>query len=128
MQNIIWEYNNSLKAIYDHVWFIEYENAYAIKDCTNVYWFLDNDSITYSSLAEHIFDESWECYTEEIDQNRYYEKSVYIWEEFTLIFCNPHEDGARWFRVFANEKRQMNENGKEAGSTSVWKLIKQDLK
>ena len=54
-----------------------------------------------SSAKQH----QWRyLYRNEIYTQRFYPQWVYRGEEVTLIFCDPHVDGCKWFRIFDNTK------------------------
>ncbi len=75
-----------------------------IDDCTDKYWSVDSDKVKYAvSLGEYQNEEGL-YYEDDIYQQRFYNKHVYRGEKLTMIFCDPHTDGMKWFRIFDNNK------------------------
>lgn len=54
-------------------------------------------------------DEQDTKFKDEIYTQRFYKKWIYRTEEFTLIFCDPHVDNCRWWRIFDNKKEVKND-------------------
>ena len=103
MLELIKNYNNSLQAIYDHVGWVEDWVICPIDDCTDKYWSVDDGTVKYANSSEQ-YDSDGDCYTDEIYTQRFYNKHVYRGEKLTMIFCDPHTDGMKWFRIFDNNK------------------------
>lgn len=103
--SLINNYISARKAIYDHVGLIEDWVINPIDDCTDKYWTVNKDSVTYADDKDDVINGSGNCYTDEIHKQRFYDKWVYEGKDITLIFCDPHVDGCRWFRIFDNSKR-----------------------
>jgi hypothetical protein len=99
------KYEEAKQALYDHVGFKEDWVVYPINDSTDMYWKIIKDEVLYAESEVVVVEETGEHYVDVIDKQRYYKKWVYEGEELTMIFCNPHIDGMRWFRIFDNEKR-----------------------
>ncbi len=98
---LIENYKNSLQAIYDHVGFVEDWVIYPIDDQTDYFWEVIGDSVQWGPTINEI-----EMYKDDIYKQRFYEKHIYEGLEFTMIFCDPHVDGMKWFRIFDNKKRK----------------------
>jgi hypothetical protein len=106
MTNILKKYEDALQALYDHVGFTEDYVVCPIDDCTDMYWFYDEESVTFHEDKETVLDEDGgNYYRDDIYTQRFYDKWVYVGEELTMIFCNPCVDGMKWFRVFDNSKK-----------------------
>ena len=104
---LIEEYKNALQAIYDHVGFVEDWVIAPIDDTTEMFWNVDEESmqVKYAKTIEEFNSEEGDYYSDEIYTQRFYSKWVYEGADFTLIFCDPHVDGMKWFRLFDNKKR-----------------------
>ena len=103
--NLIKNYTDALQAIYDHVGFTEDWVVCPIDDATNMYWETDGDTVRYAPTIEDFKDEnSGNHYSDDVYKQRFYSKWIYEGEKFTMIFCNPHTDGMRFFRLFDNSK------------------------
>lgn len=102
--NIVENYNNSLEEIYKHVGFKEDWVVYPIDDNTGYYWNIDDDTVKYANSIEQ-FNSDGDYYQDDIYKQRFYSKWVYVGEKYTMIFCDPHVDGMKWFRIFDNSKK-----------------------
>lgn len=100
--DIIDDFFRAKQAIYDHVGFNEDFVFYPLDDCREMYWFVDDESVFYAEKKENLSTD--ECYQEEIYTQRFYNKWVYRGEKYTMIFCHPHVDGMKYFRIFDNDK------------------------
>jgi len=101
---LINDYNNALKELYKHVGFVEDWVVFPIDDCTDKFWSIDGDKCVYANSKEQ-FESDGDYYQDDIYKQRFYDKWVYEGEQLTMIFCDPHVDGVKWFRVFDNSKR-----------------------
>jgi len=122
--NLIESYQKALDAIYEHVGFKEDWVIYPLDDCTQSYWILGEDFVRYADTFEILESDNDEYYQDDIYKQRFYEKHVYEGTDFTMIFCDPHVDGMKWFRIFDNTKRII----KEVEKNSPWDLFKNDEK
>ena len=102
--NIINNYQKALQDIYDHVGFKEDWVIAPLDDCTETYWNIIGDSLKYAKSIEQ-FNSAGDFYLDEIYKQRFYDKWVYEGKDFTMVFCDPHVDGMKWFRIFDNKKR-----------------------
>lgn len=102
---ILNEYNKAKQAIYDHVGFKEDWVSYPINDYTDMVWQIrENEDVKYAeSLKE--FNSSGNYYVDDIYTQRFYDKWIYKGKHFTMIFCNPHVDGMKFFKIFDNNKQ-----------------------
>jgi hypothetical protein len=105
MHSLIKNYENALQAIYDHVGFKEDWVVAPIDDKTDMYWELHSDSVKYAKTLKELHSQDGNYYSDEIYTQRFYSKWVYEGKDLTLIFCDPHVDGMKWFRLFDNTKR-----------------------
>ena len=106
MNKIIENYEAAKQALYDHVRFKEDWVVYAIDDFTSMFWEIDGGHVRHAKTVSDLQDnEKGNFYEDEIYTQRFYEKHVYEGAELTLIFCDPHVDGCRWFKIFDNSKR-----------------------
>lgn len=66
------------------------------------FWKCDGDSVVYAKSTDELDSESGDYYSDDVYKQRFYRKHVFRGEDFTLIFCDPHVDGCKWFKVFYN--------------------------
>ena len=109
MENLIENYNKAKQALYDHVGFKEDWVICPIDDCTDEYWDVVGLTVKYADSQEEFIGEKGNYYTDDLYTQRFYNKWVYMGTDYTMVFCDPHVDGMKWFRVFDNKKR-MNKN------------------
>lgn len=100
MIELIENYNNSLKAIYEHVGFVKDWVVCPIDDLTDKYWEVNEVAmeVRFGDTADNLE------YCDEIYTQRFYKKYVYRGKEITMIFTNPQVDGIRYFSIFDNKK------------------------
>lgn len=103
--NVMQAYTAAREALFAHVGFTPDWVEYAIDDCTSMFWGTDGQTVIYAETLER-FQSDGEFYRNEIYTQRFYDKHIYEGAEFTLVFCDPHTDGCKWFRIFANQNRQ----------------------
>jgi hypothetical protein len=103
--NLMESYNQSVNALYKHVGFKKDYFMCPIDDCTDSFWSVDGTTVKYADSMEQ-FNTDGGYYLDDIYTQRFYKKWVYEGERLTMIFCDPHVDGVKWFRVFSNDKRQ----------------------
>lgn len=101
--DIIDSFFHAKQAIYDHVGFKEDYVFYPIDDCREMYWALDNGSIKHAETMEK-FNSDGDYYLDDVYTQRFYKQWVYRGEKYTMIFCDPHVDGMKYFCIFDNEK------------------------
>lgn len=113
--NLIEKYCNALDDIYNHVGFKADWVVYPIDDCTEYYWKIIGDNPFEQEVAYHeehlqvvVLDGNH--YQDEIYTQRFYEKWIYEGKEYTMIFCDSHTDGMKYFKVFANINRLEHDN------------------
>lgn len=105
MKQLIENYQNSLQAIYDHVGFEEDWVVCPLDDQTEMFWNVEDDVVKYADSKEEFESEDGNYYEDDLYTQRFYSKHVYEGELFTMVFCDPHTDGMKWFRLFDNTKR-----------------------
>lgn len=105
MKELLESYKDAKNAIYEHVGFVEDWVIYPIDDCTEMYWFEDGETVKFHEDKGIVQGDTGEYYQDDIYTQRFYSKHVYVGEDFTMIFCDPHTDGMKWFRIFDNNKR-----------------------
>jgi len=100
------KYFNAQKELFDHVGFTPDWVEYSIDDATQYLWTIEanNKTVKYAETLEKMTS-GGEYYEDEIYTQRFYDKWVYEGKDVTMIFCDPHVDGCRWFKVFDNKKR-----------------------
>jgi hypothetical protein len=101
---LIQNYQKALQDIYDHVGFIEDWVVYPIDDRTDYYWNVNDETVNYATTQEELKNKG-DYYSDNIYQQRFYKKWIYKGEKITMIFCDPHVDGMKWFRIFDNSKQ-----------------------
>lgn len=107
MHELIKNYEEAKRAIYDHVGFGEESWVVCpIEDCTEYVWKINTPLVTFAENLEELEDvEAGKYYQDEIYTQRFYDKWVYEGKDLTMVFCNPDVDGMKWFRLFDNSKR-----------------------
>lgn len=108
--NVITKYNKALQDLYKHVGFVEDWVVCPIDDQTDCFWSVDLDkngggSVKFAETMDK-FNSDGDYYLDDIYTQRFYDKWIYRGEKYTMIFCDPHVDGMKWFRVFDNSKCQ----------------------
>lgn len=103
--SIMNDYNEAVQKLYNHVGFVEDWVICPIDDCTDKYWMVDENTVKFADSVEQ-FNSDGDYYEDEIYTQRFYKKWVYEGKELTMVFCDPHTDGMKWFRVFDNSKKQ----------------------
>jgi hypothetical protein len=105
MTTIIENYQNALQAIYDHVGFVENWVVCPIDDGTEYYWRIDGEMVNFADSIGELESGKGNSYSDEIYRQRFYEKHIYEGAKYTMIFCDPHTDGMKYFRIFDNSKK-----------------------
>lgn len=102
--NLLENYNTALQALYDHVGFVDDWVVYPIDDCTDYYWATDGDQVKYARTVDE-FESNGDFYYDDVYRQRFYTKHIYEGSELAMIFCDPHVDGMKYFRIFDNNKK-----------------------
>jgi len=108
MIKLVENYQKALQKIYDHVGFVEDWVIYPLDDCTEMYWDTWDKTVKYAKSIDQ-YNSDGTYYEDDIYTQRFYSKYVYEGEDFTMIFCDPHTDNMKWFRLFDNNKRMNNQ-------------------
>lgn len=72
-----------------------------ITDERDMYWKIEGNFMWYS--PDKTFKNEDTLYGDDIYTQRFYPKHIYRGKEFTLIFCEPHVDGCKWWRIFRTD-------------------------
>jgi hypothetical protein len=99
--DIMDNYNDALKTLYDHVGFVEGWVVYAVDDRTDMFWNINEteESVRYAETKEALdFDDEF-C-ENEIYKQRFYDKWIYRGEKLTMIIV----EGNRSFVFYDNDK------------------------
>lgn len=104
---LIKDYQKALDAIYEHVGLKEDWVVCPLEDCTEMYWAVDPEEKHFCRYAKTIEDfySGGDYYEDDIYTQRFYSKWVYEGKDFTLVMCDPHVDGMKWWSLFDNKKR-----------------------
>lgn len=102
---LVKNYENASQAIYDHAGFQEDWVIAPINDCTELFWNTDGETVHYAESEEEFKNKKDGFYSDDVYKQRFYDKWIYEGKDFTMIFCDPHVDGMKWFRIFDNKKR-----------------------
>ena len=102
--NIVEKYQKALDAVYEHVGFKEDWVVCPLDEQLASYWYVDNDIMRFANSIEQFFSDG-DYYEDDLYTQRFYSKWVYEGADFTMVFCDPHVDGMKWFRLFDNNKR-----------------------
>lgn len=103
MNELIEQYNKAKKDLFDHVGFVPDWVVCPVDDCTGYYWRYDGSTVTYAEAKEQ-FNTDGDFYQDSIYTQRFYKQWAYRGEKLTMIMCDPHADGMKWFRFFSNHK------------------------
>lgn len=109
---IMQAYEAAEAALFEHVGFTPDWVMCPISDCTESYWYTDGETVVYAETMEKM-ESDGNYYQDDIYTQRFYEKWIYEGKDLTMIFCDPHVDGVKWFRVFDNTKRVKSYGPKE---------------
>ena len=101
---LIEDYIKAKQAIYDHVEFVEDWVVCPIDDFTKYYWYINEKEVIYGNKND-VINLTGNHYSDEIYTQRFYKKHIYEGQDFTMIFCDPHVDNVKWFKIFDNSKR-----------------------
>ena len=104
MNKLIENYNNAEEALFEHVGFNPDWVVYPIDDNTDKYWYCDGKIVKFANDMEQ-FNSDGDYYEDDVYEQRFYGKYIYEGKDLTMIFCDPHTDGMKWFRIFDNSKR-----------------------
>jgi hypothetical protein len=110
--NLLENFRKAKQDLYDHVGFVEDWVVYAIQDETDCWWKINNNpnmnkkTVLFADnkidLLEDIAYGNY--YENEIYTQRFYKKHVYRGKDLTMIFCDTHTDGNKFFTFFDNKK------------------------
>lgn len=100
---LIKNFNETLNKLYNHVGFVPDWVICPIDDCTDKFWYVDNDNCKYANTEEQFYSDG-DYYLDDIYKQCFYSKYVYKGKELTMVMCNPHDDGVCYFRFFDNKK------------------------
>lgn len=95
------------ELLYDYFGFKEDWVIYAFEDYTDYYWQIigeeDDGEVHYAETIPDLLDkEAGHYYCNDIYTQRFYPKWVYRGEEYTMIFCDTHVDGNKFFGIYKN--------------------------
>lgn len=96
------DYNNAIKALYEHVGFVEDWVIYAIVDRTDLYWKVDSEETTVRYAEDPELFDTGDYYEDEVYHQRFYDKWVYRGDKLTMIFVDTHIDGSKFFAIYKN--------------------------
>jgi len=103
--NVINQYFNLLKEVYEYFGFAESYVVCPVEDHRNYYWKVYGDShVVYAENREDVAEETGNHYEADIYTQRFYDKWIYRGEEFTMIMIDTHTDGNRFFAIYDNTK------------------------
>lgn len=106
MIKLIDDYEAARQAIYDHVGFKPDWVVCSLDDATAYFWRIDGEKVKFAKSEEELRIETGNYYEDELYTQRHYPKWVYWGAEFSMVMCDPHTDGVKWFRLFDNEKER----------------------
>lgn len=98
-------YKTAIEELYKHVGFTPDYVVCPIDDCTDMFWETDNNIVGYAETKKDLKSKDGYYYEDDIYTQRFYDKWIYEGKEYTMIFCDPHVDGMKWFRIFDNKKK-----------------------
>jgi hypothetical protein len=103
------EYFDTQKKIFDYFGYKEDWVTIPLKDLTDYYWTLCQDSdghgcVKSGGTKEDLLKQDGDYYEDEIYTQRFLPKWVYRGEEYTMICIDTHCDGNKYLSVFDNSK------------------------
>ena len=101
---LIKDYQKALDAIYEHVGLKEEWVVCPLDERIDSYWDTDGKIVRFADSIEQFYSNG-DYYQDDIYTQRFYDKHIFEGKDFTLIFCDPHTDGMKWWRLFDNKKR-----------------------
>lgn len=101
--NIVDKFNEARRELFEHVGFVEGWVIYPVSCHSDSFWRVEGENIKYADSIEQ-FNSDGDYYEDEISKQRFYKEWIYKGKDYTMIFCDPHVDGCKWFRVFDNSK------------------------
>jgi len=126
-RNIGQKFFEAQAALFEHVGFVPDWVEYAIDNHMDKVWSEDGKHVKYAkSVGQYHSDGDY--YQDEIYTQRFYPKRVYRGEDITLIFCDPHTDAVKWFRVFDNSKEIKKANLEEFKQAIATDRLKEEIK
>lgn len=93
--------------------------VYALEDYRDYYWELPfgegrEGEVHYAETIEDLKDkEAGNYYVNDIYTQRFYDKWVWRGKDYTMIFCDTHTDGNKFFGVYSNDKEIKGEHENE---------------
>lgn len=93
--------------------------VYALEDYRDYYWELPfgegrEGEVHYAETIEDLKDkEAGNYYVNDIYTQRFYSKWVWRGKDYTMIFCDTHTDGNKFFGVYSNDKEIKEEHKNE---------------
>jgi len=102
--NVAEKFFETQKALFNHVGFEPDWVEYAIDNHLDKVWSIIGYQVKYAESIEQFNSDGDYC-EDEIYTQRFYERWVYEGSEVTMIFCDPHVDNVKWFKIFDNSKR-----------------------
>jgi len=103
MNKLLFDFEAAKKKIYDHVGLVEDWVVYPIDNRLDKHWGIFGDDVKYADSISQ-FNSDGDYYVDEIYEQCFYDKHIYRGDDFTLIFCDPHVDGMKWWGIFDNKK------------------------
>lgn len=103
MENLMTTFNDAVQKLYEHVGFKEDWVVCPIDDKTDMFWSTDGDTVKYAP-DKAAFNGEGDYYEDDVYKQRFYKQWIYKGSRLTMIFCDPHVNGVKWFRVFDNSK------------------------
>lgn len=102
--DIIENYLDAKKMIYEHVGLVEDWVVCPLDFNLESFWFVEDGIVKYANTIEQFYSDG-DYYQDDLYTQRHYPKHVYVGEIYTLVFCEPHVDGVKWWRIFRNNNK-----------------------
>ena len=108
MNQLLKTFEIAKQDIYDHVGLEEDWVVCPLDDCTKYWWSLDEPDkrVYFADKLDDLYNREGNYYMDDIYTQRFYSKWVYRGKDFTLVMCDPHTDGMKWWRIFDNTKEK----------------------
>lgn len=100
------QYFKLQEEIYDYFGYKEDWCVFPISDSTEYFWALTERQVYFADTKEELESQSGNYYSNEIYNQRFLPKAVYLGKDYTMILVDTHTDGNKFLQIFDNSLRQ----------------------
>ncbi|WP_226035699.1 hypothetical protein [Aquibacillus saliphilus] len=102
--DIISKFFNQQQEIYDYFGFVEDWVVLPFDDRRGFAWKLTGSEVSFGR-REDIINDTGNQYVDSIYKQRFYDKWVYVGEDYTMVMVDTQTDGNRFLAIFDNDRR-----------------------